>query len=163
TTTLISMLGSAALIFSILYLKVYPIILLAVLLVSTIGQLYRPAAQVLITELTPPGQLVMVTAMYRLSLNLGATIPPLLRVALVSVSYNLLFWAEAMAALTYGVIALKALPQRSTSASLVAGAAQEAHAGYRALLADRRYLVFLAAVLLGSLVYCQYTAALPVA
>jgi len=163
TTTLISMVGSAALIVSILYLHVYPIILPAVLLVSTIGQLYRPAAQVLITELTPPDQLVMVTAMYRLSLNLGATITPLFGAALVSVSYNLLFWAEAMAALTYGLIALKALPQRSTSAGPVAGGAQEPRSGYMALLADRRYLVFLAAVLLISIVYCQYTAALPVA
>jgi len=163
TTTLISMLGSAALIVCVLYLRVYPLILLAVLLVSTIGQLYRPAAQALITELTPPGQLVMVTAMYRLSLNLGATITPLLGAALVSVSYNMLFWGEAMAALTYGVIALNALPHRSTPAGSATEAAQEPRSGYRALLADRRYLVFLAAVLLVSVVYCQYTAALPVA
>src|SRR5262249_7564129 len=44
TATLISMLGSALLIVSIIYIRYYPLILLAVLLVSAVGQLYRPAA-----------------------------------------------------------------------------------------------------------------------
>jgi MFS family permease len=163
TVTLISMMGSAVLIISILYLSVYPLILLAVLLVSTVGRLFQPAAQTLITELTPPGQLVMVTAMYRLSLNLGTSLTPLIGAALVSISYDLLFWAEALAAFTYGLIALKALPPRRGPAGPTAGTAPRRRSGYLALLADRRYLLFLAAVLLVSAVYCQYTAALPLA
>jgi MFS family permease len=165
TATLISMMGSAVLIASIIYLKVYLLILVAVLLVSTVGLLYRPAAQSLITELTPPGQLVMVTAMYRLCLNLGTTAAPLIGVALASVSYSLLFWGEAVAALTYGLIALRFLPRRPKTAARPADgqAARAPQAGYRALLADWRYLFFLAAVLLVMVVYCQYTAALPLA
>jgi MFS family permease len=163
SATLISMVGSAALIVSILYLKVYILILLAVLLVSTVGQLYRPAAQAMLTELTPPGQLVMVTAMYRLALNLGTTVTPLIGVALVSISYDLLFWAEAVAALTYGLIALKALPGRAQPTESSADAAPDARAGYRAVLADWRYLFYLAAVLFVTVVYCQYTAVLPLA
>jgi MFS family permease len=163
TATLISMLGSAVLIVSILYLRIYLLILLAVLLVSTVGLLYRPAAQAMITELIPPSQLVMVTAMYRLCLNLGTTAAPLIGVALVSVSYDLLFWAEALAALTYGLIALTALPRRPKPAESSPGAAHEPRPGYLALLPDWRYLTFLAAVLLMSMVYCQYTAALPLA
>lgn len=167
TATLISMLGSAVLIVSVLYLRVYLLILLAVLLVSTVGRLFQPASQTLITELTPPGQLVMVTAMYRLSLNLGTSLTPLIGATLVSISYDLLFWAEALAALVYGLIALKALPRRAKTARPSAGAAPEPaprqRSGYLALLADRRYLFFLTAILLGSIVYCQYTAALPLA
>ena len=165
SATLISMLGSAVLIASIIYLRFYPLILLAVLLVSTVGLLYRPAAQSLITELAPPGQLVMVTAMYRLCLNLGTTAAPLIGVALASVSYNLLFWAEALAALTYGLIALLALPRRPRPAaeSTEADAARQPRAGYLAVLADGRYMVFLASFLLLCIVYCQYTAVLPLA
>ncbi len=163
TATLISMMGSAVLIASILYLRIYLLILLAVLLVSAVGLLYRPAAQSLITELAPPGQLVMVTAMYRLCLNLGTTAAPLIGVALVSVSYDLLFWAEALAALTYGVIALTALPRRPRSARSPAEVSRESRPGYGALLADRRYLVFLAAFMLVCIVYSQYTASLPLA
>ena len=164
SATLISMVGSAALIISILYLQVYLLILLAVALASTVGQLYRPAAQAMITELTPPGQLVMVTAMYRLCLNLGTTVTPLIGALLLSVSYNLLFWAEALAALAYGLIALKLLPGRSASAEASAGEAEQSRrSGYRAVLSDWRYMFFLASVLFISLVYVQYLAALPLA
>jgi MFS family permease len=165
TATLISMGGSAVLIISIIYIKIYLLILLAVLLVSTIGNFFRPAAQAMIAELTPSSQLVMVTAMYRLCLNLGTTAAPVLGVALVSVSYNLLFWAEGLAALTYGLIAMNYLPKRPKPAEQApeARAAEQPQAGYRALLADWRYMFFLAAVLLVSMVYVQYTASLPLA
>jgi predicted MFS family arabinose efflux permease len=99
TATLISMGGSALLIVSIVYIKVYVVLLLAVFLVSSVGLFFRPAAQTMLTELTPSGSLVMVTALYRLCLNLGTSAAPLLGVALISVSYNLLFWAEGLAAL----------------------------------------------------------------
>lgn len=174
TATVISMMGSALLIVSIIYLNSYPLILLAVLLISAVGQLYRPAAQALITELTPRDRLVMVTAMYRLCLNLGTTVAPLIGVALASVSYNLLFWGEALAAGAYGVIALTALPRRAAAPEAAAAAAAQPsvdepvpggrrRSGYLALLDDRRYLAFLAAFLMLCLVYCQYTAVLPLA
>jgi MFS family permease len=168
SATLISMSGSALLIVSIIYLRSYPLILLAVLLVSAVGQLYRPAAQALITELTPADRLVMVTAMYRLCLNLGTTVAPLIGVALASVSYNLLFWGEAGAAVVYTLIALTALPRgaRHEAKAAADGDAEPAETkrtGYLALLNDKRYLVFLAAFLLLCVVYCQYTAVLPLA
>jgi MFS family permease len=162
TTTLISMVGSAALILSIAYLKNYALILAAVLLVSTFGQLYRPAAQSMITELTPPDQLVMVTAMYRLSLNLGTTAAPLIGVALASESYTLLFWCEALASLIFGVIALRLLPKKPKKAEAAAADAK-AGGGYMELLKDSRYVLFLLAFLLLCVVYSQYTAVLPLA
>ncbi|HEX8304790.1 MAG TPA: MFS transporter [Jatrophihabitans sp.] len=184
TATVISMLGSALLIVSIIYLDQYLLLLLAVLLVSAVGQLYRPAAQSLITELTPPNRLVMVTAMYRLSLNLGTTAAPLIGVALVSVSYDLLFWAEALAALIYCLIALRFLPRGSGQADPAAETAgaeppgaetveaqqagepaldKKSRSGYLALLEDWRYVTFLFAFLLLCAVYVQYTAVLPLA
>ena len=114
---LISMGGSALLLVSIIYLKIYLLILLATLLVGGVSVIYRPAAQSVITEMTPPGQLVMVTAMYRLCLNLGTTAAPLIGVALVQVSYSLLFWGEAIAALGYGLIALRFLPRKPKAAA----------------------------------------------
>jgi MFS family permease len=166
TVTLISMLGSALLLVSILYASFYPVLLLAVVLVGAISQLYRPAAQSMITDLTPPSQLVMVTAMYRLCLNLGTTAAPLLGVALASVSYDLLFWGEAAAALTYGLIAATALPRGARPAPPARPETPEqrpSRSGYLALLNDWRYLVFLVAFLLLCVVYSQYTAALPLA
>jgi MFS family permease len=166
TTTLVSMAGTSALLISIVYLRNYYLILAAVLLVSAVGQLYRPAAQSMITELTPPDRLVMVTAMYRLSLNMGVTAAPLIGVALAQVSYGLLFWSEAAASLTFGLIALNLLPRKAkvneAAAAETPTSAAPGH-GYGPVLRDHRYVVFLLAFFLLCLVYGQYTAALPLA
>jgi MFS family permease len=162
TATLISMGGSAVLIVSIIYIRIYVLLLLVVLLVSTVGLFFRPAAQAMLTELTPSGSLVMVTALYRLCLNLGTSIAPLLGVALISVSYNLLFWAEGLAALTYGVIAMNFLPRKDKAAQAPHAASQQ-RAGYRVMMADWRYMFYLAGVLFLTLTYVQYTASLPLA
>jgi MFS family permease len=164
--TLISMGGSAVLIVSILYVRPYALILVAVTLVSLVAQMFRPAAQALITETVPVQRLVMVTAMYRLAINLGTTATPLLGAALLAVSYNLLFWGEAVAALLYAGIALVALPGRKRpAAEAERGSAEpaEARGGYLTMLADWRYTVFLTAVFLTSAVYIQYTSTLPLA
>lgn len=162
--TLISMLGSAALMVTILYVEIYPLILVAVLLVSSIGMLNRPAAQAMLADLTPPDQLVMTTAMYRLAINLGTAVTPLVGVALVKVSYDLLFWAEAIAALTYGVIALRYLPGKvAPDEKTATAAAEQPRAGYLAVLSDWRYVFYLAAVFFVTIVYCQYIAVLPLA
>lgn len=170
SATVISMMGSAGLIASLIYIKYYPLILLAVLLVSAVGQFYRPAAQSMITQLTPPDKLVMVTAMYMLCVNLGTTVAPLVGVALASISYNLLFWAEALAVLAFGLIALVAFPKPDRSA-LAAAKADEEAAGteppikgrYLDVLRDYRYSLFMLAFFLQAVVYVQYTAALPLA
>ncbi|WP_020387423.1 MFS transporter [Kribbella catacumbae] len=164
--TLISMLGSAALIVSILYIDVYWLILLAILVVSTVSQLNRPAAQAMLAELTKPGQLVMTMAMYRLAINLGTAVTPIVGVALVSVSYSLLFYAEAAAAVLYSAIAWRFLPGKASpedQAAAAAARAAETKQGYRAVLADWRYDFYLAAVFLVTIVYCQYIAVLPLA
>lgn len=167
TATMIGMLGSAVLLVSILYVGFYLLLLLVVLLAGVAMVIFRPAAQTMITELVPQSRLVMVTAMYRLCMNLGTTAAPLVGVALVSVSYDLLFWGEALAALTYGMIAVRYLPKslRTQKAEQPAKEKGEkkARSGYLAVLADTRYVFYLIAVFLITMVYVQYTAALPLA
>lgn len=206
-TILISMAGGGTLVLSILYLRNYPTLLVVVALVGTVGGAYRPAASTLLSELTPRHRQVMIFAMYRLAYNLGNTAAPLIGAALVSVSYDLLFWGEAAAALGYGVIAAVALPRRrrspveeppggsdepadatdtgdrtDTATRTAAGTGTAAAAGtaaaprttaaprtaaegtgYRAVLADRRYVLFLLALVINAAVYVQYLSALPVA
>lgn len=164
-TIVLSMAGGAALILAILYLDNYPALLVVVLLVGTVGGAYRPAASALLSELTPRDRQVMVFAMYRLAYNLGNTAAPLLGAALLSVSYDLLFWGEAIASLGYGLIALVALPRRAPRAAAKAPAqeAEQPAGGYAAVLADRRYVLFLFALVVNAIVYVQYVSALPIA
>ncbi len=165
--TLVSMTGTAALILGVLYVRPYPSLLAVVALVGAVGGIYRPASATLLSELTPKHRQVMIFAMWRLGLNLGTTAAPLIGAALISVSYNLLFWGEAAAALGYAVIAAVALPRRGVQAEPAEAGEQPAGrqgaGGFLAVLADRRYVLFLLALLVNAIVYIQYVAVLPLA
>jgi MFS family permease len=163
TAILISMFGAAGLMISIVYIRAYVPLLLVVFAVSTVNQLYRPASQALIAENTPSGQQVMVTSMYMLCFNVGIVVAPLIGTALASISYYLLFWTEGLALLSFGMIALFALPRSGPAGGGRAApdTPKRESGGYRAVLADWRYVTFLGAFLLISVVYVQYTVALP--
>lgn len=158
-TTLVAMGGSGSLLLTILYVHDLPVLVTVVALAGAAGQLYRPAAAALLTTSTTPEQRVMTFALYRSALNIGTTVAPLLGAALIAISYDLLFWTEAGAAVVFALVAASTLP-RSPAASDGSG---RAGGTYRDVLADRRYLRFLIAVALNSMVYVQYISVLPIA
>jgi MFS family permease len=163
TATVISMVGSGALLAALLYLPNYPLQLLTVALVSLVAQMYRPASSTLLAELTPKSRLVMTMAMYRFGLNLGTTAAPLVGFALYSLNgnqYTLLFWADATVAFAYAIVAFLVLPARRPK---TAGPADvpAPKAGYREVIADRRYLLYLGATFFNAVVYVQYMSTLP--
>jgi predicted MFS family arabinose efflux permease len=104
----------------------------------------------------------MIFAMYRLAINVGTTAAPLLAAALIAVSYQLLFWCDAVTAVVYGLIAVATLPGRPATRAATDRAIRR-QSGYRAVLADRRYVLYLLAVLVNITVYIQYVSTLPLA
>jgi len=73
-----------------------------------------------------------------LAFNLGTTIAPFIAVALIAGLVHLLFWAEAVTACAYAVIAAVALPvARSCGPRGRRQGRQRRRIGYRALLMDR--------------------------
>ncbi len=165
--TVISMASTCALTAALLYLPSYPLLLAAAVLVGLGGQLYRPAAVTLLSELTPDHSQIMIYAMHRFCLNMGAMVAPLAGYALYEIGgrqYYLLFWTEALAAACYAVLAYVALPARPAASHATARpATADRRAGRRnpAILRDRRYLIFLAAMFLHTAVYAQYLSTLP--
>lgn len=162
TATFTSMAGFAGLLIAVLYLRDYPMLLAAVTLTGMAAKFYRPAAASMLSELTAPHRQVMIAAVYRLAVNVGTTAAPLLGTLLISVSYQLLFWCDAVTAVLYGVIAIMTLPRQPVRAREPDAALRRA-AGYRALLVDRRYLLFLMATFVNCVVYIQYVSTLPLA
>ncbi|MEV4254859.1 MFS transporter [Spirillospora sp. NPDC049652] len=175
-TIVVSMAGSAVLTLAVLYAPQFWTILVALALLGAVAQVYRPASANLLAEMVPDERQVMVFAMLRLAQNVGATAAPLFGSLLLAASYSLLFWGEAVAALVYAVIAYLTLPGGRSSAAEDAagsdtadgdtarpGSAREPSGGYLAVLGDGRYLLFLLAFLLNSLIYVQYLAVLPLA
>jgi predicted MFS family arabinose efflux permease len=157
-----SMAGFAGLLIVVLYVSNFAVLLTVLTLAGLVGRFFRPAAAAMLSELTPPHRQVMIFAIYRLAINVGTTAAPLLGTLLISVSYQLLFWCDAATALLYAVIAVLTLPGRPARPARPDRATRRA-AGYRAVLADRRYCLFLLATLVNCAVYIQYVSTLPLA
>ncbi|MER5732520.1 MFS transporter [Streptomyces sp. NPDC002138] len=159
-TTAVSMAGSAALTAALLYLTDYGALLAVVVLAGLAGQMFRPASAALLSELAGPDRQVMVFAMYRFGLNLGAMAAPLVGFGLFRLghdSYDLLFWGEALIALAFALLAWRTLP-----AGRAAAPGGPAEAGsYLAVLRDRRFTLYLVATVLHTAVYAQYLSTLP--
>ncbi|MEU3059204.1 MFS transporter [Streptomyces subrutilus] len=167
-----SMTANAALTAAFLYAASYPVMLLLAAGTGAASQVYRPASAELVSRLTGEERRVMVFAMYRLATNLGTTAAPLIGAALVAHSYALLFWAEAAAALGVAVLGSRLLPRdrpgpaaadQAGTATAAGTGAKAGPGGYRAVLADRSFVLFLLAILGFSAVYTQYLSTLPLA
>jgi MFS family permease len=166
TATVISMGGASVLTASLLFLPSYVLVLAAVALVGVSSQLFRPASATLLSELTSEGHQVMVFAMYRFGLNLGAMGAPLIGFGLYYLGhqqYVLLFLGEALIAMAYAVLAWLLLPARTSrrAAPTAEATTRTAAGGYPAVLRDRRYALFLVAMFVHSAVYVQYLSTLP--
>ncbi|MBT2542759.1 MFS transporter [Streptomyces sp. ISL-44] len=168
--TIMSTLVSSALLFpAVLYLDNYAAILTVIGVGGALSQAYRPASTSMISQLIPAERQVMIFAMVRLAINLGTTAAPLLGAALVQVSWDFLFWGEALAILVFATVAGVTLPHGQVSATGEKGAADASESGvvagrkpsYLAVLADGRYLLFLLAMFASSVIYIQYVSTLP--
>ncbi|MFL6160596.1 MAG: MFS transporter [Jatrophihabitantaceae bacterium] len=164
-STVFSMSASAVLTVSLLYLPNYALLFCVTALLGLVSQVFRPASATLLSELTPESRQVMIFAMYRFAVNVGTTASPLLGFALYNLGdkqYTLLFWGEGLVAVIYGVLALYALPRREKAPAEAGAAGAEPKAdSYLDVLRDRRYLMFLLATFLNTVVYMQYLSTLP--
>ncbi len=125
-------------------------------LVGLTAELYRPAAQALLADLTPPGERVPAFAVNRLAVNLGFAAGPAVGGFLAERSFFLLFVGDALTSAAFGVLALLALPEGRTAREGGRGAGW-----VRAVRADRDFLLFLGASTLGALVIVQAFATFP--
>lgn len=114
------------------------------------SELYRPAAAALLADLTPAGQRVPAFAMSRLAVNLGFAAGPAVGGFLAERSFLLLFVGDALTSAAFGVLALVALPKGDRS-----GEKSGEGSWHRVVLADRGFLIFLAASVAGALVLVQ--------
>ncbi|MFE2145653.1 MFS transporter [Streptomyces sp. NPDC059456] len=190
TTIMVAMAASAPLVASISWLSgpgtLWP--LLAVVgLAGLFTQAYRPAAAVLLSDLMPDRYQVMAFSMMRIALNIGAALAPLIAAVVILVDWDLLFWIDGATALVYALLAFALLPKKAADpaqeegqgadgapdgtadeaaaaqaeADTAAAAAADGRSAYATMLRDRKYLLYLGAILLGSLTYAQGHIALP--
>jgi MFS family permease len=135
-------------------LAIYPLMCL----LGAAAEMYRPAAGALIADLLPPDQRVTAFTLYRLAVNIGWAVGLALGGFVLEHSAVLLFVADAASSVVFGIVALVALPHGTRTAKH-----EEAHlaTARSSILADKGFLLFLAAVLITGAVYAQNASTFP--
>jgi MFS family permease len=157
-----SMVGSAAMAITIAATHDYAVLFAASALDGVFTQCFRPPANAMIADLTPPDRLVVMTAASRLGLNVGATVAPLLGVWLITFSYGLLFIVDAATSLLFGLAVVVALPGQARSRQPDPAAARSrGRPGRPGIARDTSFLLVLAGMFAVSIAEIQYQVTLP--
>jgi MFS family permease len=144
-------------------------ILVATCLWAIANEAFRPPSMSLIGQLAGPAQRKAAFALYRLAINLGMSIGPVVGGFLAMRSFKLLFYVDAATALLAGLL-LVLLPWRPDKSQFAAVEASETGATanasavvvpYSSVLKDRRFVYFLVAMIPVELVFFQTLAAMP--
>jgi MFS family permease len=135
----------------------YPVLVALSVLAGFCSEMYRPAASALIADVTTPAQRVTAYAVYRLAINLGFAIGPAVGGFMAHRSFFYLFAGDAVTSLIYAGIAIAMLPNRVVEHH-VDPARKSA---FRVITHDKRYLLFLMATLMGSVVFMQHVSGYP--
>ncbi|OEJ95791.1 MDR family MFS transporter [Streptomyces thermolilacinus] len=156
-----SMALASVLTLSLVHLDSLPAVIAVAAVIGLSAQMYRPASSALLVERTPEERHVMVFAVYRMAFNLGTTAGPLLGALLISYSYDLIFYIEAVAQFGFALVALVLVRSGGRAGAMTAADKETGSRSYAAVLRDTRYLMFLVALFLNAVVYIQHTSALP--
>lgn len=154
----VSMFGSSALTLALWQADGLVAIYAITLVLAMFAELYRPASGALIADLLPAEQRVTAFTLYRLTVNVGWAAGLAIGGFLAERNFSYAFIGDAITSASFGVIALVALPHGTRTAKK-----QERHlaTARSSILADRGFLLFLAAVLTTGLVYSQNVSTLP--
>ncbi len=135
----------------------YSVLVALSVLAGFCAEMYRPAASALIADITTPAQRVTAFAVYRLAINLGFAIGPAVGGFVAHRSFLYLFLGDAATSLLYAGIAIAMIPNRVVEHHMDPAARN----AFRVILHDTRYLIFLGATFMGSMVFMQHVAAYP--
>lgn len=148
----ISMITSAALVLLLLEARSLPAVLTIVVVYAFFAELHRPASGALIADLIPPEHRVAAYAFNRLLFNLSFAIGLAIGGLLAEEHFRELFIADAATSVVFGVLSLVALPHGTRATKQQD---REVGSARAAMLADKGFLLVLAAILAGGLVYAQ--------
>jgi MFS family permease len=142
----------------------YAVLIPLVLVVGLFSNLGQPARQAMVADMLPESQRAEGFGVLRVSFNLAVTIGPAIGGLLASRSYLLLFISDAVSSLIVAMLVLRFLPEtrprwrgERSGESLVGSLA-----GYRHVLRDAAFLLFMLANMLMALVYLQMNTTLGV-
>lgn len=136
----------------------------AVSVVALCTQSYIPAASALLVDYSAPVDRVPLFALFRVALNLGAALGPLIAAVIASSSYDTLFVIDSATCLLFVALLLSGLPAEDRSVRPRAERPRRVRArarGGRARRTSPAVMLLCIAIAGVTLVYAQHTSTLP--
>lgn len=128
--------------------------------IGLLGQAFRPANDTLLAAVCPPPDRTRAFGLHRLAINLGWAIGPVVGGLLSELSWDLLFWADALSCVLAGAVLLVSFRHFDTRALGRAPPPPEARSG--GPLRDPLFLALAGCLLLVGLVFMQFFSTLSI-
>ncbi|HMN23270.1 MAG TPA: MFS transporter [Ignavibacteriaceae bacterium] len=152
--------GSGIIFFLYSFITDYYWILAASFILAAVNEAFRPANLSMISELVAPHQRRIAFALNRLAINAGMSIGPVIGGFLTLIDYHYLFYANAVASIAAGVY-LSSTKWSSLSTEKLDEVSIDIPRLKFAILADKKFIFFLLAIIPANLVFFQHLGALP--
>jgi MFS family permease len=130
---------------------------------ALVTDMYRPAASAMVADVVSANRRPHAFALLYISMNLGFALAPPLGGLLAGISYQLLFYADALSMCLFGTIILLTIPESLGRKPMASNEASiTTQRALAVLVADRTFLLFCAATFLVAMVLMQCMSTLPI-
>jgi len=152
----VSLIGTGLLLLIFPFVESYEVVIALTLAWAIVSEAFRPANLAMIAEIVPPEQLKPAYALFRLAINLGMSIGPAAAGFIAAHSFAWIFVVDGVTTLAAGAVLLATPIRGGTRARRGKDLPASTGDGLPSLLADRRMLLFLAALFLVGIVFFQH-------
>lgn len=136
----------------------------SVFVFALFSDMYRPAASAMVADLVEIDRRPHAFALMYISINLGFAVAPPIGGLLAEVSYQWLFWGDALTMAVYALIVLFSIPETLPGQTTTADDNENSPAprAMARIVRDTPFLLFCVATLLMALVFMQGFSTLPI-
>jgi MFS family permease len=149
---------SALVLFVFPFADSFTTVVAATLLLAITSEMFRPANLAVVSHLVPPEKRKAAFALLRLAINLGMSIGPALGGFLATVSFSYLFFIDGITSLAAAIVLVFS---RFPVPAHLSYEGSEVPRPARRAVADRRFLAFLTATVLITVVFFQHLSTMP--
>lgn len=138
-------------------------VLLSILCYALVAEAFRPACSAMLGDFALPEQRPSAFGLYYISINLGFACGPPIGGVLADISYNLLFWGDALTMVVFALIIAACLPESRPTQQEDASTIEDVPLwlAVRRILQDAPFLMFCASNFLIAIVFMQGFGTLP--
>lgn len=159
-TMIFSLVSSGIFLFVLGQLQGFWMICGGMFVVSLLSDIFRPAVFVSLAAYAKPENRIRAVTLIRLAINLGFSLGPAVGgLIIVMMGYSSLFWIDGFTCIVAGLIILFGIREKMVKGKTKSNDERHSHIK---ILSDGKYMFFLLAMFLFSVMFVQYFSAMPV-